>query len=156
MNEETKDDILDVTGTTTTGYSVAVSLFSLAYATFEIPSNWIMKRFVRPSLWLSTLLFGWAALTLGFMGVQTYAQIVVMRFLIGVFEAGFYPGIVYFITMWYPVHERSLRIALIGSSSSAAGAFSKSLFRLAAHVGSRSPLARPLILTLQTVPLLMA
>lgn len=83
MNEETKDDILDVTGTSTQGYAVAVSLFSLAYATFEIPSNWIMKRFVRPSLWLSILLFGWAALTLGFTGVQTYAQVVVLRFLIG-------------------------------------------------------------------------
>lgn len=83
MNEETHDDILDVTGTSTQGYAVAVSLFSLAYATFEIPSNWIMKRFVRPSLWLSILLFGWAALTLGFTGVQNYAQVVVLRFLIG-------------------------------------------------------------------------
>ena len=54
MNEGTKDDILSATGTTTYGYSTAVSLFSLAYATFEIPSNWIMKRFVRPSvsLWV--------------------------------------------------------------------------------------------------------
>jgi hypothetical protein len=72
LDEETKDDILDVTGTSDYGYSVAISLFSLAYATFEIPSNWIMKRFVRPSLWLGFLLFGWGALTLGFTGVQTY------------------------------------------------------------------------------------
>lgn len=70
MNEETKDDILDVTGTSTQGYAVAVSLFSLAYATFEIPSNYVMKRFVRPSLWLAILLFGWAALTLGFTGAS--------------------------------------------------------------------------------------
>lgn len=83
MNEETNDDILDVTGTTTKGYAVAVSMFSLAYATFEVPSNWIMKRFVRPSLWLGFLLFGWGALTMGFTGVQTYAQVVVLRFLIG-------------------------------------------------------------------------
>lgn len=63
---------------------MAVSLFSLAYATFEVPSNLIMKRYVRPSLWLAFLLFGWAALTLGFTGVQTYAEVVVLRFLIGV------------------------------------------------------------------------
>jgi hypothetical protein len=44
---------------------VAVSLFSLAYATFEVPSNWVMKRFVRPSLWLSFLLFGWGVRGLG-------------------------------------------------------------------------------------------
>lgn len=65
-----------------------LSLFSLAYAIFEVPSNWIMKRFVRPSLWLAILLFGWGAFTLGFTGVQTYAQAVVLRFLIGTFEAG--------------------------------------------------------------------
>ena len=92
MNEETGDDILQATNTTTKGYAVAVSMFSLAYAVFEIPSNWIMKRYVRPSLWLGILLFGWGALTVGFTGVQTYTQIVVLRFLIGVFEAGFYPG----------------------------------------------------------------
>lgn len=92
MNEETGDDILQATNTTSQGYAVAVSLFSLAYATFEIPSNWVMKRYVRPSLWLSILLFGWGVLTIGFTGVQTYEQIVGLRFLIGVFEAGFYPG----------------------------------------------------------------
>jgi len=140
MNEETNDDILSATGTTTYGYSTAVSLFSLAYATFEIPSNWIMKRFVRPSLWLSFLLFGWGALTLGFTGVQTYAQIVILRFFIGVFEAGFYPGIIYFITMWYPVHERSLRIALVGSSSSAAGAFNGAIAYGVGHLNGTAGL----------------
>jgi len=123
MNKETGDDILTATGTTSNGYAVAVSLFSLAYAVFEIPSNIIMKRYVRPSLWLGFLLGGWGVLTIGFMGVQTYGQIVGLRFLIGVFEAGFYPGIIYFITMWFPVEERALRIALVGSSASAAGAF---------------------------------
>jgi MFS family permease len=87
MNEETGDDILQQTNTTTTGYAVAVSLFSLAYATFEVPSNLIMKKFVRPSLWLGILLAGWGFITIGFTGVQTYAQVVVLRFLIGVFEA---------------------------------------------------------------------
>lgn len=140
MNEETGDDILTVTGTSTQGYAVAVSLFSLAYATFEVPSNWIMKRFVRPSLWLSILLFGWAALTLGFTGVQNYAQVVVLRFLIGVFEAGFYPGIIYFITMWYPVHERSLRIAIVGSSASAAGAFNGAIAFGVGHLNGSSGL----------------
>ena len=92
MNEETGDSILQATSTTTKGYAVAVSLFSLAYAIFEIPSNWVMKRYVRPSVWLGFLLAGWGCLTIGFAGVQTYGQVVVLRFLLGVFEAGFYPG----------------------------------------------------------------
>lgn len=71
-------------------------------------------------------------------------EIILTLFCLGVFEAGFYPGmllsktlttvpltfdegIIYFITMWYPVEERSLRIALVGSSASAAGAFSEPL-----------------------------
>lgn len=58
----------------------------MAYAVFEVPSNWIMKRYVRPSLWLGFLLFGWGILTVGFTWIQTYGQIVGVRFLIGVFE----------------------------------------------------------------------
>lgn len=71
---------------TNKNYAVAVSMFSLAYALFEVPSNWIMKRYVRPSIWLGTLLLCWGLFTIGFGGVQTYAQVVVLRFLIGVFE----------------------------------------------------------------------
>lgn len=66
-------------------------MFSLAYALFEVPSNFIMKRYVRPSVWLATLLGAWGVFTIGFAGVQTYAQVVVLRFFIGVFEAGFFP-----------------------------------------------------------------
>ena len=108
---------------TTQNYAIAVSLFSLAYALFEVPSNWIMKRYVRPSRWLATLLLCWGLCTIGFAGVQTYPQVVVLRFLIGVFEAGFFPGIVFYITFWYPVEERSVRIAFVLASATAAGAF---------------------------------
>ncbi|KAK5163762.1 uncharacterized protein LTR77_010435 [Saxophila tyrrhenica] len=92
LNEETNDDLLDQTGTTASGYAVAVSLFSLAYFLFEVPSNWIMKRYVRPSIWLGTLLGCWGVFTIGFAGVQNYTTVVVLRFFIGVFEAGFFPG----------------------------------------------------------------
>lgn len=97
--------------------------FALAYALFEVPSNFIMKRYVRPSLWLSTLLASWGLFTIGFSGVQTYAQVVVLRFFVGLFEAGFFPGIVYIICFWYPVEQRSVRIAFVLASATAAGAF---------------------------------
>ena len=92
LNEETHDDLLQNTGMDDTKYAIAVSLFSLAYFLFEVPSNWIMKRYVRPSLWLGTLLLCWGLLTIGFAGVQNFATVVVLRFLIGAFEAGFFPG----------------------------------------------------------------
>lgn len=123
LNEETGDSLLQQTHMTSTNYAVAVSLFSLAYALFEVPSNFIMKRYVRPSIWLATLLGLWGVFTLGFAGVQTYAEVVVLRFFIGVFEAGFFPGIVYYLTFFYPVQERSVRIAFVLASATAAGAF---------------------------------
>jgi hypothetical protein len=86
LNEETNDDLLQRTGMTTSGYAVAVSLFSLAYFLFEVPSNWIMKRFVRPSIWLGTLLACWGVFTIGFAGVQNFATVVVLRFFIGKFD----------------------------------------------------------------------
>jgi MFS family permease len=122
-------------------YATAVSLFAVAYALFEVPSNWIMKRYVRPSRWLATLLLLWGIFTIGFAGVQNFAQVTILRFFIGVFEAGFFPGnyavcvaglinwadlvagIIYLITFWYPVEERSVRIAFVLASATAAGAF---------------------------------
>ncbi|EME78071.1 uncharacterized protein MYCFIDRAFT_57511 [Pseudocercospora fijiensis CIRAD86] len=123
LNSETGDSLLQKTHMTNKNYAVAVSLFSLAYFLFEVPSNLILKRYVRPSVWLAVLLGCWGVFTLGFAGVRTYAQVVVLRFFIGVFEAGFFPGIVYLITFWYPVEERSVRIAFVLASATAAGAF---------------------------------
>jgi MFS family permease len=92
LNAETNDDMLQVTGLTPHGYALTVTLFSVAYAVFEIPSNWVMKHYIRPSMWLGILLFAWGALTIGFAGVKNTATIIALRFLIGVFEAGFFPG----------------------------------------------------------------
>lgn len=59
LNAETGDDLLSQTNMTSNGYAVTVTLFSVAYAVFEVPSNWVMKHYVRPSLWLACLLFSW-------------------------------------------------------------------------------------------------
>lgn len=91
--------MLQVTGLTPHGYALTVTLFSVAYALFEVPSNYVMKHYVRPSLWLGILLFAWGALTIGFSGVRNSATIIALRFLIGVFEAGFFPGMFSF-SLW--------------------------------------------------------
>ncbi|KAI1865273.1 hypothetical protein JX265_008320 [Neoarthrinium moseri] len=123
LNAETGDDLLHRTGMTATGYAITVSLFSVAYAVFEVPSNWVMKHYVRPSLWLAFLLGCWGALTVGFAGVRNYGTVLALRLLIGLFEAGFFPGIVYFITIWYRHDERAVRIALVIAFCNLAGAF---------------------------------
>lgn len=141
LNSETGDSLIEQTNMTNLQYAVAVSLFAVAYAVFEVPSNWIMKRYVRPSRWLATLLLSWGIFTIGFAGVQNFTQVTVLRFFIGMFEAGFFPGmcdagicfgvtvlingigIIFLITFWYPVEERSVRIAFVLASATAAGAF---------------------------------
>ncbi|KPI45351.1 putative transporter [Cyphellophora attinorum] len=115
------------TNMTSNGYAVTVSLFSVAYAVFEVPSNWVMKHYVRPSLWLAFLLFAWGCLTIGTAGVQNYATVVSLRFLVGVAEAGFFPGIVYLITIWYPHNQRAFRIAMVVAFCNLAGAFGGSI-----------------------------
>jgi MFS family permease len=92
LNSETGDSLIEQTNMTNLQYATAVSLFAVAYALFEVPSNWIMKRYVRPSRWLATLLLLWGIFTIGFAGVQNFAQVTILRFFIGVFEAGFFPG----------------------------------------------------------------
>lgn len=94
LNQETGDDLLQQTRMTADGYAITLTLFSLAYALFEVPSNWVMKHYVRPSLWLGFLLAAWGCVTIGFAGVQNYATVLSLRLLIGIFEAGFFPGLV--------------------------------------------------------------
>ncbi|ETS81469.1 hypothetical protein PFICI_06471 [Pestalotiopsis fici W106-1] len=140
LNAETHDDLLSQTGTTASGYAVTVSLFSVAYAVFEVPSNWIMKHYVRPSLWLAILLGCWGALTIGFAGVHNYATVLVLRLLIGVFEAGFFPGVVYFITIWYRHNERSIRIAYVIAFCNLAGAFGGAIAYGIGHINGAAGL----------------
>ncbi|KAF3031635.1 hypothetical protein E8E11_000172, partial [Didymella keratinophila] len=140
LNAETNDNILQVTGLTPHGYALTVTLFSVAYAVFEIPSNWVMKHYIRPSMWLGILLFAWGALTIGFAGVQNTATIIALRFLIGVFEARFFPGIVYFITIWYRWNERAVRIALVIAFCNLAGAFGGAIAYGVGHINGASGL----------------
>ena len=49
------------------GYAITVTLFSVAYTLFEVPSNWVMKHWVRPSVWLGGLLAAWGVLTIGYV-----------------------------------------------------------------------------------------
>lgn len=68
-------------------------------------------------------MLSWGATTMGLGGVHNYAQVTGLRFLLGVMEAGLFPGFVYYLTFWYRNSERSIRVALILASATLAGAF---------------------------------
>jgi MFS family permease len=89
LNSTTGDDLLTRTHMTAYQYTIALMIFLIAYAIFEVPSNYFLKK-VRPSRWIAFLMLSWGSITVGFAGVQSYAGVVVVRFLLGVFEAGMY------------------------------------------------------------------
>ncbi|KAK8112677.1 MFS transporter [Apiospora sp. TS-2023a] len=123
LNASTHHDLLSETGIYDFSHDVSYTIcFLVAYGVFEVPSNILLKK-LRPSRWIAFLMFAWGALTIGLGGVHSYAAVTVVRFLLGVFEAGLFPGLVYYLTFWYKTEERSVRVAFILASATLAGAF---------------------------------
>ncbi|KAF7335262.1 MFS domain-containing protein [Mycena sanguinolenta] len=122
LNSETHNDLLSETHMTASQYTIALMVFLIACALFEVPSNYLLRRF-SPSRWIAFLMFMWGALTMALGGTRTYAEVTVVRFLLGVFAAGQLPGLVYLLTFWYRPEERSVRVAFIFASATLAGAF---------------------------------
>ncbi|KIJ14067.1 hypothetical protein PAXINDRAFT_79958 [Paxillus involutus ATCC 200175] len=99
-------------------------LFSLFYVSHgRVPSS-LAIQVIRPSRWLPgiTVLWGIVMTLMGF--VKTYPQLVGVRVCLGVAEAGFLPGVAYYLTMWYPKYMYQYRLALFLGATSLAGAFS--------------------------------
>jgi MFS family permease len=103
-------------------YNDALAVFFPFYVAAEIPSNMAMKRF-RPSLWIPSIMVAWAVCTTLMGIVHNYAGLMACRSALGIAEGGLFPGITYYITMWYRRHECGLRMAIFFSAATAAGAF---------------------------------
>ncbi|KAF2464318.1 MFS general substrate transporter [Lindgomyces ingoldianus] len=114
-------------------YNWCLTVFFFTYAAFEVPSNLLLKK-LRPSIWLPTIMVAWG-IVMTLMGiVQNFKGLLIARIFLGVTEAGLFPGVAYYITMWYCRHEAQLRQALFFSAASVAGAFSGLLAYGIAHM----------------------
>ncbi len=91
-------------------YGFGAGLFFLSYAACEVPSNLLLYR-VGARRWFSRILFTWGLLAMGMMFVKTPLQFYVMRFLLGMAEAGFFPGVVFYLSQWFPTHMRARAIS---------------------------------------------
>ncbi|KAH6658015.1 major facilitator superfamily domain-containing protein [Truncatella angustata] len=105
-------------------YNIALSLFFVPYILFEIPSNMLLKKFARPSVYLGTLVTSWGIIMMCHGFVKNFAGLMVVRMMLGVLEAGFYPGAVYLCTFWYMPKELATRISVFYCFSALSGAFS--------------------------------
>jgi len=91
-------------------YGFGAGVFFIGYALFEVPSNLVLAR-VGARLWIARIMITWGVLSIAMLFVKGATSFYVLRFLLGVAEAGFLPGIIYYLGNWYPAAERARAIA---------------------------------------------
>ncbi|KAL7627223.1 hypothetical protein AAE478_003999 [Parahypoxylon ruwenzoriense] len=121
-------------------FNIALFVYFVPYILLEVPSNMILKR-LRPAYYLSSLMLCWAVINMCMGFVTTYEGLVVLRFFLGVFEAGVMPGIVYLTSMYYKRHEFQTRMSFFFCSTVISGAFGGLLAYVISDLSGRQGLA---------------
>ncbi len=103
-----------------TVYGLGAGVFFLGYFLFEVPSN-VMLHKVGARMWIARIMITWAVISGAFMFVTTPTMFYTMRFLLGVAEAGFFPGIILYLTYWYPAERRARMICTFMAAIPVAG-----------------------------------
>ena len=121
-------------------YGLGAGLFFLSYALFEVPSNLLLMRF-GARRWIARIMVTWGILATAMMFVRTPVQFYVLRFLIGVAEAGFFPGVVFYLGRWFPAAQRGRAVSRFYASGSVSvilmGLVSGSLLKMDGLAGLR-------------------
>jgi ACS family tartrate transporter-like MFS transporter len=92
-------------------FGLAAGIFFVGYSIFEVPSNLALQR-VGATKWIGALVFGWGVVTTLQAFVPNAETLIALRFLMGVFEGGFTPGVIFTITLWLPSAQRGRALAL--------------------------------------------
>jgi ACS family tartrate transporter-like MFS transporter len=91
-------------------YGFGAGIFFLSYALCELPSNLLLVRF-GARRWLARIMLTWGLIAMGMVFVRTPHQFYALRFLLGMAEAGFFPGVVFYLTEWFPPEYRARTIS---------------------------------------------
>ena len=92
-------------------FGAGAGIFFAGYILFEVPSNLAMQKF-GARIWIARIMISWGILAIAMAFVSGETSFYVMRFLLGVAEAGFFPGIILYLTYWFPARERARIISL--------------------------------------------
>jgi len=103
-----------------TVYGTGAGLFFLSYALFEVPSNLVLLR-LGPRRWIGALMVVWGVISASMPLVRTPSEFYLLRFLLGAAEAGFFPGIILYLTYWFPQKQRARAVALFMAATAIAG-----------------------------------
>lgn len=94
-----------------TVYGLGAGIFFIGYFLFEVPSNILLEK-IGPRVWIARIMITWGVLSSCMMFVSSETSYYVLRFLLGIAEAGFFPGIILYLTYWYPQDRRGRIVAL--------------------------------------------
>ncbi|MFZ6772131.1 MFS transporter [Undibacterium sp. SXout7W] len=103
-----------------TVFGLGAGVFFFGYFLFEVPSNVILHK-VGARVWIARIMLTWAVISGAFMFVSTPFTFYVMRFFLGLAEAGFFPGIILYLTYWYPAARRSRMVCTFMTAIPLAG-----------------------------------
>jgi len=92
-------------------YGAGAGIFFVGYILFEVPSNLALQRF-GARIWIARIMISWGLIAIAMALITGAASFYVMRFLLGVAEAGFFPGIILYLTYWFPAAERARIVSL--------------------------------------------
>ncbi|WP_186211518.1 MFS transporter [Burkholderia gladioli] len=107
-------------GLSDTAYGLGASLFVIGYVLFEVPSNMLLYR-VGARRWIARIMISWGIATAAMVFVHTEWQFYGLRFVIGAMEAGFAPGVLYYLTLWFPSSHRGRITSLLFLASAFSG-----------------------------------
>ncbi|MFJ7161971.1 MFS transporter [Bacillus safensis] len=98
-------------GLTSKMFGLVTGIFFIGYFLFEVPSNILMQKF-GARVWITRILFTWGIISMATGFAQNATQLYVIRFLLGIAEAGLFPGIILYLTYWFRAKERASTIAM--------------------------------------------
>ncbi len=98
-------------GLSAAAYGLGAGLFFIGYFFFEVPSNVILHK-VGARIWIARIMVTWGIIASATAFVQGETSFYIVRFLLGVAEAGFFPGIILYLTYWFPRVQRAKVVAL--------------------------------------------
>ena len=101
-------------------FGFAAGIFFVGYFLFEVPSNVVLTR-VGARLWIARIMVFWGIVTVCTMFVTGTKSFIALRFLLGAAEAGFFPGILFYLTRWFRAKDRARAISLFMTAGTLAG-----------------------------------
>lgn len=107
-------------GLSTAAYGLGAGMFFVSYTLFEVPSNLILE-WVGARLWIARIMITWGAVSSAMMFVRGEVSFYTLRFLLGAAEAGFFPGMILYLTYWFPATERARATAYFMTATALSG-----------------------------------